>query len=498
LSLHPRFQATIEENCTKVTTNQNQLVLQNQFNTIMTHILDNIASVIAPQLTDVLTKQLNALKLLPPILPHNAMLGLPNEQYSVYNTIVNNLGSLQSKKYPFFFITGSAGTGKTYITKLIINWLKSQGRSFLLTAPTGVSAQTVGGFTLHSALRLSQSESGYHTLAFHDPDFKKYLQTIQTLIIEEVSMVSASLLDFLSNMFARIHNSDIAFGGINVILVGDLAQLPPVRGEYVFYSSVWHLFYPLFLHEPQRQYDDQQFYQMLEEIRFGKISDSSWTKITEKAANYDANPTSDWLLTTTHIIGDQINRTICNILPVDGDKYLLAEAIDFMEGKRLQPENSQTEFKSKTNMPPTIRLQQAARVMYLNNSLIEDGICNGTVGVVTDLDKNIPSVQVAFCIQGAIVHKWITRETSYFYINGQRASRTQFPLQNAFSLTVHKTQSLTLPTISLDLSQLFPPGQAYVAISRCPKWEHIRIMSLNRNAFMVDSRIVDEYSRLKK
>ena len=85
---------------------------------------------------------------------------------------------------------------------------------------------------------------------------------------------------------------------------------------------------------------------------------------------------------------------------------------------------------------------KATRVMYLNNLLIEDGICNGTVGVVTDLDKNIPSVQVAFCIQGTIVHKWIARETSYFYINGQRASRTQFPLQNAFSLTVHKTQSL--------------------------------------------------------
>jgi len=117
------------------------------------------------------------------------------------------------------------------------------------------------------------------------------------------------------------------------------------------------------------------------------------------------------LLTTTHNVG--YRKTT--------DKYLLAEATDFMEEKRLQPENSQTEFKSKTNMPPTIWLQQAARVMYLNNSLIEDEIC-------TDLDKNIPSVQVAFCIQGAIVHKWITRETSYFYINGQRASRTQFPL----------------------------------------------------------------------
>src|SRR5438046_6402841 len=93
--------------------------------------------------------------------------------------------------------------------------------------------------------------------------------TIQILIIDEISMVSALLFNFISDLFARIHTSDIAFGGISVIVVGDLAQLPPVRGEAVFYSSVWQLFYPLFLHKSQRQHDDEEYCQMLEEIRFG-------------------------------------------------------------------------------------------------------------------------------------------------------------------------------------------------------------------------------------
>lgn len=125
-------------------------------------------------------------------------------------------------------------------------------------------------------------------------------------------------------------------------------------------------------------------------------------------------------------------------------------------------------------------------------------VYNGTIGVITDLNKDQPSVQVAFCIHGAIIHKWITRETVYFYSGGQHASRTQFPLQNSFSLTVHKTQSLTIPLISIDLSNLFAPGQAYTAISRSPKWDHIQIINLDRNAFIVDPNVVREYTRLEQ
>ena len=136
----------------------------------------------------ILTMQLDTLKLAPSIFPQNAMLNLPEDQYILYNTIVSNLGPLQSKKYPFFFITGSDGTGKTYMTKLIIDWLKSQHKIYLLTAPIGIATQNVGGLTIHSALRLTQSGSGYQSLAFHNLEFKKKLQSIQVLIIDETSI----------------------------------------------------------------------------------------------------------------------------------------------------------------------------------------------------------------------------------------------------------------------------------------------------------------------
>ena len=223
----------------------------------------------------------------------------------------------------------------------------------------------------------------------------------------------------------------------------------------------------------------------------------------KKASEYPSSQSLDILLSTTHIVGyresaEQINQIICNALPVEDEKSFVSKALDFQNGTQILSQQSQQEFKSKTNLPLSVRLQQEARVMYLNNSLINEGICNGTIGVITDLNKNTLNVQIAFCIHGAIVHKWITQQTNYFYAAGQHASRTQFPLQNSFALTVHKTQSLTLPKISIDLAQLFSPGQAYVAISRCPKWKQVQISSLDKNAFITDPEIVKEYRRLEK
>jgi len=115
---------------------------------------------------------LDALKLTP-IFLQNAMLNLPEEQYILYNIIISNLGPLQSKKYPFFFITGSGGTGKSFMTRLIINWIKSQNKTYLLTAPTGIVAQNIGRTTIHSALKIMQLGSGYQLLAFYHLEFKR-------------------------------------------------------------------------------------------------------------------------------------------------------------------------------------------------------------------------------------------------------------------------------------------------------------------------------------
>jgi len=212
----------------------------------MTNILEHLGSNVTPQLAEMLSIQLNDLKRLPSLLPQVAVLDLPEDQYIVFNTITENLGPLHAKRYPYFFITGSAGSGKTYIANLIIDWLKTSARkNYLLLAPTGIAAINIGGQTIHSTLRLTQTEAGFKSLAMHDENFKNFLQLVQTLIIDEVSMVSATLLTFVADLFARIHENNLAFGGINVILLGDLAQLPPVRAHPVFYSAVWHLFYPL-------------------------------------------------------------------------------------------------------------------------------------------------------------------------------------------------------------------------------------------------------------
>jgi len=242
---------------------------------------------------------------------------------------------------------------------------------------------------------------------------------------------------------------------------------------------------------------------MLEEIRLGNISNHTWQQLLEKTNSYKPQTSLHKLVTTTYIVpyketANQINHIINNALPVEDDKYMICNAVDFINGVRQPINISQPDFKLRTNLPPSICIQQGTRVMYLNNTLIDKGICNGTVGIITDFDKDTLSIQVAFCVQSGIVHCWISQQTSYFYAAGQKVSRTQFPLQNSFALTIHKTQGLTLQSVTLSLDDnIFSAGQAYVAISRCPTWENLNILSLHRDAFITDNSIVEEYQRLQ-
>src|SRR3990170_7453260 len=159
----------------------------------------------------------------------------------------------------------------------------------------------------------------------------------------------------------------------------------------------------------------------------------------------------------------------------------------------MGPPSSERIFKNKTNLPSSVRLQPGARVMYLNNSLIEQGICNGTIGIITDIDLTNQSVRVAFSIRGSIIDTTIYKQTHYFELYGTNCHRTQFPLQNAFALTIHKTQGLTLSKVSLALDEnIFSPGQAYIALSRCPTWDNVEISHLDRSAFMTDQNMLLE------
>ena len=137
--------------------------------------------------------------------------------------------------------------------------------------------------------------------------------------------------------------------------------------------------------------------------------------------------------------------------------------------------------------------------MYLKNNLSEHKICNGTIGIITDIDIEKLEVRVAFSVVGGIIDINIKKDTATFFINGKPSSRYQFPLQNSYALTVHKTQSLTLSEVSLSLdNQIFTAGQAYVALSRCPNWSNVHIASLYPSAFITDQSMIKEYERLEQ
>jgi len=178
---------------------------------------------------------------------------------------------------------------------------------------------------------------------------------------------------------------------------------------------------------------------------------------------------------------------------------LISYSKDIINGQVQEHGSADYLMKNKTNLPSILRLQIGCRVIFLNNKYIKKQICNGTIGIVTDIDKVKETVRVAFCINGGIIDVEVESEPTHFFINGRPACRIQFPLQNAFALTAHKTQSVTLPQTSLYLdNQMFAPGQSYFTLSRCQSWNDIQILSLSPDAFLVDERVKKEYDRLEQ
>ncbi|CAG8733634.1 44112_t:CDS:2, partial [Gigaspora margarita] len=249
-------------------------------------LLYSLNNQLPTNLHSIIQSQLETLKIFSYIFPLTATLELLANQYNTISIISIYIDRTSNSKWSYYFITELAGTGKSYIIYIIIKMLEQRNFSYLLLAPTGVAVQNVGGKTIYSELQIISTQTGFISKAFADKDFKTYLQKIDTLIIEEISIVSAKLLDFISNLFTRLYNNAIAFGRINVIVVANLFQLPPVSEQPVFKSATC----------------DTQFFKFLEEVRTGRISTESWSMLYQCHLQFVTHPAIDILLHTTHIV----------------------------------------------------------------------------------------------------------------------------------------------------------------------------------------------------
>lgn len=415
--------------------------------------------------------------------------------------IIKNL-SEENENQKFIFLTGAAGTGKTTLLESIKHEVDKKK---IVVAPTGIAALNIGGTTINSAFRI-----GFDTIPkvnkSEDPAFRKLLKNLELLVIDEISMVRAPMLDAISQSLQIHRKSNKPFGGIDVIACGDLFQLPPVVKQneedeiYAKYDSVYFfdafsfkdieekIFYEL--NESFRQEEDENFFNLLNNIRLGKDLDLTIEKINKHC--FDSTLEAEPFMTLT----SRKNRA------EDINHYKLS----FNENQEEIIKSKEFGELKENDLPALrdLRIKKDARVMFIKND--SDGRwVNGTVGVISEcLDKTKKCIKVK--IDG-ITHrvereewkkvKFTYDEDSDEVLEEVVSSFKQFPIKLGWAVTIHKSQGLTLESCAVDLGEgAFATGQAYVALSRCKKLDSLTLFrELKRSDALIDPDIQDFHEK---
>lgn len=381
------------------------------------------------------------------------------------------------------FLTGSPGTGKSFVLQVIIPQLLHKNVG--ITATTGCAAINVGGTTIHSFFKLKPDTNVLKHIAkliSTKCDTYKKIRDLELLIIDEVSMLDSVLCNTISNILKACKNTDKVFGGIQMIFVGDFFQLPPVTNNFCFLSSSWIALNPkiIELTELIRQTDDKLFQLILAKLRFGKLTQQIYDiLIKNKEITFtDIKPTK---LYPNNVDVDKINQKEIKKLLVNEPKSSIFTAY-FTKDVNDNLKQKLDEY--------TIFLCVGSQVMITRNISIENELVNGTRGVVVDINKSSCFVKTL----NGLIHEinYYPQEYKNNYI--KNLTIMFMPIKLAYALTIHKSQGSTIDYLEIDLgSKIFEYGQGYTALSRGKKLENIKIINLHRDSFKVHPNVIKWY-----
>lgn len=415
------------------------------------------------------------------------------------------------------FITGNAGTGKTTLLKKIV---ESTFKNTLVAAPTGVAAINAGGVTLHSLFQLPVTSfipaddacdparfTNRYMLLRHLKLSKEkitLLRELEQLIIDEASMVRSDVLDAVDFVLRTVRRNKHPFGGVQVIMIGDLHQLPPVvkdyeweslqrfyQSPYFFDSLIWQDANPVHLEltEIFRQ-RDERFIRLLNNIRNREPSEEDFKLLTERYRPHEEPEDRFILLTTHNYKADQVNLEKLN--KTDGKPFSFLADVkgDFPE--HMSP------------CEKVLTLKRGARVMFIKNDTMEGRYYNGLTGTVTHINEKELRVTTDDGKELNVTkHTW---ENIKYYnhadsgkiIKEPVGTFSQYPLRLAWAVTIHKSQGLTFDKVMIDAGKSFAPGQVYVALSRCRSLDGIVLLSkITSEVLFSDSRVL-EFSSYSK
>jgi hypothetical protein len=417
------------------------------------------------------------------------------------------------------FLTGKAGTGKTTLLKEII---KSTHKNCVVVAPTGIAALNAGGVTIHSMFQLpfggfipanNVNQQFSETLKFETKDtlnrhFKmsaikrKVIQNMELLIIDEVSMLRSDLMDAIDFMLQSVRKKRKAFGGVQVLFIGDLLQLPPVirdeewrtlrnyyKGKFFFHSHVIQLNPPLYIELSKifRQ-SDETFIDLLNNLRNNKITKENVSFLNKYVQpNFDLKANKGYITLTTHNNkADTINNQSINDLEGKSANYKALITGDFPE--KIFP------------LEETLELKVGAQIMFIKNDLsFEKNYFNGKMGVIKSISKEEIWVHFPEENKSIEVEKYEWQNIRYYVNENTKEIEEEvlgtfvhYPIKLAWAITVHKSQGLTFDKAALDVSQVFVPGQAYVALSRLRSLNGLILLSpLQMNGISNDDDVMD-------
>lgn len=394
------------------------------------------------------------------------------------------------------YLTGSAGSGKTFLLNKYINYLEEHNIPCAVTASTGIAATHMNGMTIHSwsgiGIRDFLDEKGLDQL-----EEKKYLwkrfEKSRVLIIDEVSMLHASQLDMVEKVCRRFKRNDKPFGGLQVILSGDFFQLPSINKNgnenesgMIYNSKAWQILNPAICYlEEQHRQNDNDLTEILNTIRNNTMEEKHFEQLRNRIGARLKNETKPTKLYTHNINVDDINNI--ELSQIEGEEKIFQMTTN-------GPEPLVDILKKSCIAHEKLKLKIGAEVMCIKNNF-EEGYVNGSRGKIIGFvpDNGNPVIEL---YNGKKID--LKLETWAIEEDGKvKASLSQIPLRLAWAITIHKSQGMSLDNAEIDLSRAFSYGMGYVALSRVRTLEGISLVGFNGDSIKVDPNILEFDQELK-
>lgn len=393
------------------------------------------------------------------------------------------MSSLMSAANPNVFVTGGAGVGKSFL----IRHFKRDAKEFPMLASTGAAAVLVGGRTFHSFFGLGILDGGPEATierASRNRQVVKRLRQIKGIVIDEISMLAGPVLRVAEVICRRVRESDQPWGGIRIVAVGDFAQLPPVErdpargGGWAFLDPVWEWSgFERQMLQTQVRCQDPEYMSVLAKIRAGVVDDEVTKYLNARTGPVETEFEGTRLFPRRDQT-EKFNELRLNEL---SGKEVLIETNTSGQARAVET------LLKQAPVPQVLRLKEGALVMIRQNDPMGRWV-NGSTGHVRRIQPTRLSIEL---LNGRKVE---LDKATFSMLDGEGdtiAALVNFPVNLAWASTIHKAQGSTLDRMAVDLSRLWEPGQAYVALSRLTSGSELRIAHWDPSSIRVDPQVIE-------